>query len=278
LGHLFGEEDLILYDELAHNSIVQGTLLSKAQRRPFPHNDFTFLDKLLGDIRPAYRRVVVALEGVYSMDGDYPNLPRFIEIKRRHKALLYVDEAHSIGVMGPTGRGICEHYGVDPAAGDFWMGTISKALGSAGGYLAGRAILIQYLKYTTPAFVFATGLSPANAAAALTALRLLQTEPEHVARLRERSLLFMKLADDCGLDTGNSNHTPVIPIILGDSARCLRVGSALLRQGIDVQPILYPAVPESQSRLRFFVTAQHSEEQICRTVQLLADCLASTAT
>ncbi len=278
LGHLFGAEDLIVYDELAHNSIVQGTLLSKAQRRPFPHNDFKFLDKLLGDIRPAYRRVVVALEGVYSMDGDYPNLPRFIEVKRRHKALLYVDEAHSIGVMGPTGRGICEHYGVDPAAGDFWMGTISKALGSAGGYLAGRAILIQYLKYTTPAFVFATGLSPANAAAALTALRLLQTEPEHVARLRERSLLFMKLADDCGLDTGNSNHTPVIPIILGDSARCLRVGSALLRQGIDVQPILYPAVPESQSRLRFFITAQHSEEQICRTVQLLADCLASTAT
>jgi 8-amino-7-oxononanoate synthase len=274
LGHLFGEEDLILYDELAHNSIVQGAQLSKAQRRPFPHNDFRFLDKLLSDIRSAHRRVVVALEGVYSMDGDYPDLPRFIEVKRRHKALLYVDEAHSIGVMGRTGRGICEHYGVDPAAGDLWMGTISKALGSSGGYLAGPAVLIQYLRYTVPAFVFATALSPANAAAALTALKLLQAEPARVARLRQRAQLFLKLADDCGLNTGNSNDTPVIPVILGDSARCIHVAAALLREGIDVQPILYPAVPESQSRLRFFITAQHSEEQISRTVQLLADQLA----
>ncbi len=275
LGHLFGEEDLILYDELAHNSIVQGTLLSKAQRRPFPHNDFEFLDKLLRDLRGDHRRVVVAIEGVYSMDGDYPNLPRFVEVKRRHGALLYVDEAHSLGVMGATGRGICEHYGVDPADGDLWMGTISKALGSSGGYLAGREILIQYLKYTTPAFVFATALSPANAAAALAAIRLLQAEPERVARLRDRARLFLSLANDSGLNTGNSGDTPVIPIILGDSLRCVHVASALLRQGIDVQPILYPAVPESLSRLRFFITAEHSEEQICHTVQLLADCLAA---
>ena len=181
LGHLFGEEDLILYDELAHNSIVQGTFLSKARRRPFPHNDFEFLDRLLRDIRGKYRRVVVAIEGVYSMDGDYPDLPRFIEVKQRHRALLYVDEAHSIGVMGPTGRGMCEHFGVDPGDGDFWMGTISKALGSGGGYLAGRDILIQYLKYTTPAFVFATAISPANAAAALEAIRVIREEPERVS-------------------------------------------------------------------------------------------------
>jgi 8-amino-7-oxononanoate synthase len=275
LGHLFGPEDLILYDELAHNSIVQGTLMSKAERRPFPHNDFEFLDKLLRDVRSAHRRVVVAIEGLYSMDGDYPNLPRFIEVKRRRQALLYVDEAHSLGVLGATGRGICEHYGVDPADGDLWMGTVSKALGSAGGYLAGRAILIQYLKYTTPAFVFSTGLSPADAAAALAALRLLQAEPDRVARLQNRARLFLKLADDSGLNTGNSKDAPVIPIILGDSLRCIRVASALHDQGIDVQPILYPAVPESLSRLRFFITAEHTEEQICRTVQLLADCLAA---
>jgi 8-amino-7-oxononanoate synthase len=274
LGHLCGAEDLVLYDELAHTSIVQGALLSKAQRRPFPHNDFEFLDKLLRDIRPAHRRVVVAIEGAYSMDGDYPNLPRFVEVKRRHGALLYVDEAHSLGVLGATGRGIREHYGVDPCDGDLWMGTISKALGSHGGYLAGPEILVQYLKYTTPAFVFATALSPANAAAALTALRVLQAEPERVARLADRARLFLKLANDSGLNTGNSGDTPVIPIILGDSLRCVRVSSALLRQGIDVQPILYPAVAESQARLRFFITAEHTEEQICRTVQLLADCLA----
>jgi 7-keto-8-aminopelargonate synthetase-like enzyme len=202
-------------------------------------------------------------------------LPRFIEVKRRHGALLYVDEAHSLGVMGGTGRGICEHYGVDPADGDLWMGTISKALGSSGGYLAGRAPLVQYLKYTTPAFVFATALSPANAAAALAAVRLLQAEPERVTRLRDRARLFLSLANDCGLNTGDSGDTPVIPIILGDSMRCIHVASMLLRQGIDVQPILYPAVPESLSRLRFFITAEHSEEQICHTLQSLADCLAA---
>ncbi len=275
LGHLFGAEDLILYDELVHDSIVQGTVLSDAQRRPFPHNDFEFLDKLLRDLRGAHRRVVVAIEGVYSMDGDYPDLPRFVEVKRRHGALLYVDEAHSLGVFGATGRGICEHYGVDPADGDIWMGTVSKALGSSGGYLAGREILIQYLKYTTPAFVFATALSPSNAAAALAAIRVLQAEPERLVRLRDRARLFLSLANDCGLNTGNSGDTPVVPIILGDSLRCVHVASALLRQGIDVQPILYPAVPENLSRLRFLINAEHSEEQICHTVQLLADCLAA---
>jgi 8-amino-7-oxononanoate synthase len=274
-GHLFNAKDLILYDELAHNSIVQGALLSSAQRRPFPHNDFQFLDRLLRDVRGDYRRVVVAIEGTYSMDGDYPDLPRFIEVKRRHMALLYVDEAHSLGVMGATGRGLCEHFGVDPAQGDLWMGTISKALGSGGGYLAGRKALVQYLKYTTPAFVFATAVSPANAAAALEAIRLLREEPQRVDQLRQRAQLFLKLADDSGFETGNSGGTPVIPVILGDSARCMRVAAALLHQGIDAQPILYPAVPEKKSRIRFFITAEHTEEQIVYTLQTLADCLAA---
>ncbi len=203
-GHLFGAEDLILYDELAHNSIVQGAQLSKAQRRPFRHNDFQFLDGLLRDIRAKYRRVVVALEGVYSMDGDFPDLPQFIEVKRRHQALLYVDEAHSVGVMGSTGRGLCQHFGLDPGEGDFWMGTVSKALASGGGYLAGPELLIQYLKYTTPAFVFATAISPANAAAALEAVQIVQQEPDRVTRLRERSRLFLKLASDIGMDTGKA--------------------------------------------------------------------------
>jgi 8-amino-7-oxononanoate synthase len=273
LGHLFGKEDLILYDELAHNSIVQGSMLSKAGMRPFPHNDFAHLDKLLSDIRGKYRRVVVAIEGVYSMDGDYPDLPRFIEIKNRHKTLLYVDEAHSIGVMGPNGRGICEHFGVDPAEGDFWMGTISKALGSGGGYIAGKASLIEYLKYTTPAFVFATACSPANAAAALAAVRLARSEPERVARLRDRSNLFASLAMDAGFDIGNSADTPIIPIILGDSMQCVEVSHELLRQGIDAQPILFPAVPEKAARIRFFITANHTEEQICRTVDVLTNCV-----
>ncbi len=275
-GHLFGPEDLILYDELAHNSIVQGSTLSKAGRRPFPHNDADSLDRLLGDIRARHRRVVVAIEGVYSMDGDYPDLPRFVEVKKRHQALLYVDEAHSLGTMGQTGRGLCEHFGVDPAEGDLWMGTISKALASGGGYLAGREPLIRYLKYTTPSFVFATACSPANAAAALAALGLIGKEPERVARLRDRAALFLKLAREQGLDTGHSGDTPIVPVILGDSLRCVRVSRELLRRGIHAQPILYPAVRESAARIRFFISAEHTEEQIARTVRVLVECIAAT--
>ncbi len=272
-GHLFGKEDLILYDDLAHNSIVQGSMLSQAARRPFPHNDIEFLDRLLADIRGKYRRVVVAVEGAYSMDGDYPNLPRLIEVKKRHQALLFVDEAHSMGTMGPSGRGICEHYGVDPADGDIWMGTISKALGSGGGYLAGRKPLIEYLKYTTPSFVFATGVSPPNAAATLASLRLLQQEPDRAIRLQDRSRLFLELAKKSGLDTGNSGGTPVIPIILGDSMLCLKISAALLAKGVNARPILYPAVPEPASRIRFFITADHTEQQIRDTVAKLSACL-----
>jgi len=275
LGHLFGAEDLILYDELAHNSIVQGAALSKAGHRAFPHNDVASLDALLRDVRSRHRRVVIAVEGVYSMDGDYPDLPRFVELKRRHGALLYVDEAHSVGVMGATGRGLSEHFGVDPAEGDLWMGTISKALGSCGGYVAGRKALLEYLKYTTPSFVFATACSPPNAAAALAALGLIQEDPARLIRLRDRATFFRNLAHDCGLDTGNSGDTPIIPVILGDSMRCIRVCQELLHRGIHVQPILYPAVRESAARIRFFVTSEHTEEQIVETMQSLADCLAA---
>ena len=277
LGHLFGDGDLILYDELAHNSIVRGATASAAARRSFRHNDHEQLDRLLRDIRGRYRRVVVALEGVYSMDGDYPDLPRFIEVKRRHDALLYVDEAHSAGTMGPHGRGICEHFGVDPAAGDLWMGTISKAFGSGGGYLAGSTRLVRYLGLTTPAFVFSTACSPPNAAAALEAVRVIGREPERVTRLRDRAEFFLKLAIDVGLDTGSSGDTPVVPIILGSSRRALAVSQRLLEEGINARPILYPAVQESKARVRFFLTCEHTEEQIVATVEALADAVAATA-
>jgi 8-amino-7-oxononanoate synthase len=277
LGHLFGEGDLILYDELAHNSIVQGAGASKAGKRSFRHNDHRQLDRLLQDLRGRYRRVVVALEGVYSMDGDYPDLPRFLEVKSRHDAMLYVDEAHSVGTMGPRGRGICEFFGVDPAAGDLWMGTISKALGAGGGYLAGSDRLVRYLGYTTPAFVFSTACSPPNAAAALEGLRVIRREPWRVEVLRERSELFLKLAIDAGFDTGASDGTPVIPVIVGSSARALRVSEMLLARGINAQPILYPAVREAAARIRFFLTAEHDEDQIIQAVATLADVLDATA-
>jgi len=273
-NHLFNAEDLILYDELAHNSMVQGASASKAGMRSFRHNDYEQLDSLLRDLRPNYRRVAIAIEGVYSMDGDYPDLPRFIDVKKKHKAFLYVDEAHSLGTMGPGGRGICDFFDVDPADGDLWMGTISKALGAGGGYLAGRERLVRYLGFTTPAFVFSTACSPPNAAAALEGLRVIQREPWRVTRLRERSELFLKLAADCNLDTGPSRDTPVIPIILGSSSRAILVSQLLLERGINAQPILYPAVRESAARVRFFLTAEHTEDQIVHAVEALAEVVA----
>ncbi len=271
IGHLFGPGDLVLHDSLAHNSIVQGCVLSGARRRPFPHNDWRALDQLLTEVRGEYRRVLVAIEGVYSMDGDYPDLPRFIEVKHRHKAFLMVDEAHSAGVMGPHGRGIGEHFEVDPSDVDIWMGTLSKSFGSCGGYIAGSKALVEYLKYTSPGFVYSVGISPPNAAAALASLRLVEEEPERVARLAENARLFLNLAREHGLNTGLSRDSAVVPVILGNSLHSLQLSQALFARGINVQPILYPAVEESAARLRFFITALHSEQQIRDTVAAVAD-------
>lgn len=271
IGHLFGPGDLICHDVLAHNSIYQGAILSGARRRPFPHNDWAALDAILAEIRHEYRRVLIAIEGVYSMDGDFPDLPRFIEVKQRHKAFLMVDEAHSIGTLGKTGRGIGEHFGINSRDVDLWMGTFSKTFGSCGGYIAGCHEVVEYLKYTAPGFVYSVGMSPPNAAAALKALELLQKQPQRVAKVQANSSLFLKLAKERGLDTGMSNGTPVVPIILGNSIHALMLSRALFERGINVQPILYPAVEEEKARLRFFITSAHSEEQILRTVDAVAE-------
>ena len=270
LGHLFGPGDLILHDALAHNSIVQGALLS-GRRRAFPHNDWRSLDKLLDELRPTYRRVVIAIEGVYSMDGDIPDLPRFVDIKKRHKAFLYIDEAHSMGVLGEHGHGIGEHFNVHPRDVDIWMGTFSKSFGSCGGYIAGSSALVEYLKYTAPGFVYAVGISPANAAAALASLRLLETEPQRVTRLHERAELFLTLARARGLNTGMSGGSAVIPVIIGNSLDSLRLSQALFDRGINVEPIRHPAVEEKAARLRFFITCDHTEQQIRKTVDAVAE-------
>ena len=271
IGHLVGAGDLIVHDSLAHNSIVQGALLSGARRRPFPHNDYAALDRMLSEIRGQYRRVLIAIEGVYSMDGDFADVPQFIEVKKRHHAMLMVDEAHSFGTMGSTGHGMAEHYGIDARDVDIWMGTLSKSAASCGGYIAGSKALVELLRYTAPGFVFSVGAPPAQVAAALAALETLEKEPERVERLRERSELFLSLCREAKLDTGDSEGTPVIPVITGNSMVALRLSNRLRGDGINVQPILYPAVDESAARLRFFLTSEHTEEQIRYTVEKVAE-------
>ena len=274
IGHLLGGNDLILHDSLAHNSIIQGAELSGATRRAFAHNDWQGLDSLLSAVRHNHQRVLIAVEGVYSMDGDFPELPRFVELKKKHKTLLLVDEAHSLGTMGSTGRGIGEHWNVARTDVDLWMGTLSKSLASCGGYIAASGEMVEYLKYTAPGFVYSVGLSPSNAAAALAALTVLRREPQRVARLRELGALFLTMARQRGLDTGLAGGTPVVPVIVGSSAKSLRLARALFERGITVHPILHPAVAEHSARLRFFITTNHTNEQICDTVLAIADELA----
>ncbi|EMI54638.1 Glycine C-acetyltransferase [Rhodopirellula sallentina SM41] len=266
IGHLVGPEDLILHDALSHNSIVQGALLSGAKRRPFPHNDFESLDRMLTALRHQYRRTLVVIEGVYSMDGDFPDVPKFIEVKKRHRCMLMVDEAHSFGTMGKTGHGIAEHFAFNPKDVDIWMGTLSKSASSCGGYIAGSSALVELLRYTAPGFVFSVGMPPSQVAAAIASLDVLEREPERVERLRHNSELFLSLCQKAGLDTGDSGGTPVVPVITGNSLVALRLSNRLKKDAINVQPILYPAVDESAARLRFFITSEHSEEQIRFTV------------
>ena len=271
IGHLFQENDLIFYDALSHNSIREGCRLSGATAIEFPHNDWQELDRLLQEHRGNYEKVLVAIEGIYSTDGDLAPLPEFVHLKEKHKAFLLVDEAHSIGVLGKQGRGIGEHFSIPGHAVDLWMGTLSKSFASCGGYIAGCSALVEYLKYTAPGFVFSVGMTPANAAAALAALQITLHEPERVTQLQARSQLFLNLAQEQRLNTGNSHNSPVIPIIVGEPYKAVQLSHILFQQGINVQPMVYPSVPYNAARLRFFLSCLHSEEQIHKTIQILAD-------
>ncbi|HEY8474930.1 MAG TPA: aminotransferase class I/II-fold pyridoxal phosphate-dependent enzyme [Natronosporangium sp.] len=270
LGHVLSPADLIVYDAHAHDSIVQGARLAGAQRRVFRHNDLGALDRILSKATGKYRRVLVAVEGVYSMDGDIAPLPGLIELRDLHRVLLYVDDAHGIGVLGSSGRGLAEHWGVDPATVDLWI-TLSKALASAGGYVAGSSELVTYLRYSAPGFVYSTGLAPSAAAAALAALERLGAEPGRAAIAPARASLFRRLARAAGLDTGRSEEgTAIVPVMVGDTVTALQLADRLWQAGIGASPIVYPAVREGKARLRFMCNAHHTEADIRHAVAQLA--------
>ncbi|WP_020682472.1 aminotransferase class I/II-fold pyridoxal phosphate-dependent enzyme [Marinobacterium rhizophilum] len=273
IGYLFGPRDLVLHDALIHNSVLQGIQLSGAFRLSFPHNDWQALERMLEQRRHEFERVLIVVEGIYSMDGDHPDLPKFIELKRRHRAFLMVDEAHSIGVMGERGHGIAEHYGVAGGAVDIWMGTLSKTMAGCGGYIAGEQALIDHLKFSAPGFLYSVGMPAPMAAASLEAIRVMQEEPQRVRQLCERSRYFLARAREQGLDTGLSRGYSVVPVLCGSSIKAVRLSNLLLEKGINVQPIVYPAVEEKLARLRFFISCAHTEAQIDATVAAIADAL-----
>ena len=268
IGTLMSAGDLILHDELVHNSALVGAKLSGATTKSFAHNNMDALQRQLLELRGDYRNVLIVVEGFYSMDGDMPDLPRLIELKSRFGAWLMVDEAHSLGVLGATGRGIAEHYGVPSTDVDIWMGTLSKTLGSCGGYICGTKELISILKFQAPGFVYSVGMPAPAAAAALAALNVLIAQPDRVARIKANGELFLAEAKAAGLDTGTSIGYAVVPVICGDGIKAIKMTERLLARGVNALPIMYPAVPMKAARLRFFITSEHTAAQIKQAVKV----------
>jgi 8-amino-7-oxononanoate synthase len=274
ISQIVGPNDLVLHDSLLHNSAVIGAELSGAHRRIFPHNDIGAVEEILAVERHRYRHALILTESLFSMDGDIPDLPRLIELKQRFGCWLMVDEAHAIGVLGERGRGAAEHFGIDPTSVDIWMGTLSKTLVSAGGYIAAPQELIDFLKFTAPGFVYSVGIPPPAAVAALAALDLMRQGQDRVKRLQANGRLFHELARAAGLNVGSSAGFAIIPVIIGDSLRTVVAAHRLLDRGVNAVPIIPPGVQEKGARLRFFVCAEHERAQIEQAVAVMREELA----
>jgi 8-amino-7-oxononanoate synthase len=271
IGYLARKQDLIVYDELVHNSMLTGAKISGARRFPFAHNDYDALERLLVEHRGSYERVLILTEGVFSMDGDIPDVPRLIDIKHRHKALLMVDEAHSMGVIGPNGLGVVDYFGLNGADIDIHFATLSKSFGTIGGYVAGRRELVTMLKHYAPGIgLYIASPNPANAAAALAALRIMRAEPERARHVVEIADYFRASALSAGLDTGPSHASAVVPIMLPDSETALWLAARLFDEGVLAFPMIFPVVPRNAARLRFFLNTAHTREQVDRAMALLA--------
>ncbi|MFN3890905.1 MAG: aminotransferase class I/II-fold pyridoxal phosphate-dependent enzyme [Beijerinckiaceae bacterium] len=277
LATLLGPKDLLVYDALSHNCVTVGAKLSGAARRSFPHNDLDALETLLEAERRRFQRVLIVTEGLFSMDGDMPDLARLVALKEEHSAILMVDDAHGLGVLGARGLGVFEALGVDPRSVDLWLGTLSKALVSCGGYLAGSRAAVDLLKHHAPGLVYSVGMPATAAAAAKTALDIMLREPERVARLQANALLFHTLAKAAGLDLGASIGAAVAPVIVGETLRALAAAERLLARGVNAFPIIPPGVPDGSARLRFFITADHAADEIETAVAATAEELARVA-
>jgi 8-amino-7-oxononanoate synthase len=271
LGKLFGPRDLIVHDALAHNSIQLGAQLSGAARRAFAHNDPASCETMLRSYRARAERAIIVVEGLYSMDGDTPDLAAFVALARRFDAFLMVDEAHSVGTVGATGHGLAEHAGVAPAEVDIWMGTLSKSFAGCGGYVAGSAVLVEMLKFAAPGFLYSVGMPPPMAAASTAAIDLLEAEPERPRWLQANGRAFVESCRAHDLDVGRSEGFNVVPVIVKSSVVAARLSNWLFEQGVNVQPILYPAVEENAARLRFFLTCAHTAAELERAAALTAE-------
>lgn len=269
VGNFCNQYDLILYDVLCHNSIGQGLEISPASSRAFPHNDMAVLEGILQRRRDDYEKVLVIVEGAYSMDGDVAPVPELVALKKKYDFFLMVDEAHSAGVLGEHGGGVDEYFNLEPDDIDIKMGTFSKTLGTCGGYLAGSASLIKYLRYNLPGFVFSVGISPVLAGATLKAVEIIERDNSRVKALQNNIDIFMREAKIRGFDTPAKGESAIVPILIGDDVAAFKLSMQMLENGVFVPPAVYPAVPRGQARLRFCLTSAHKENQIIDALDLL---------
>ena len=272
VGNFVGPGDLVVYDSLIHNSVAEGCRLSHATARPFPHNDYEALRRILSTRRDRFSKVLIVIEGVYSMDGDVAPVPEFVKVKKEFGCFLMVDEAHSTCVIGETGGGVDEYFHLAPTDIDIKMGTLSKGLGACGGYIAGSKNLIEYMRYSLPGFVFSVGISPALAAAALKALELVRHDPSVMENMRRNVQCFMAEAKKHHFNTCLAGETAILPILVGDEEAAMVLSNAMREKGVFVPPAIYPAVPRGGARLRFCVTAAHKPEQIVEALDKLDAC------
>ncbi len=256
---LFDEGDAIISDELNHGSIIDGVRLTKAERKIYPHKDMAGLKKALEETSTARRRLVVS-DGVFSMDGDVAPLPEMVELCEQYNAILMVDDAHGDGVLGKDGRGIVDHFQLHGRV-DIDMGTLSKAFGCLGGYIAGDQALKDFLTNRARSFIFTTAHPPAVVAACSEAIKMVQDEPHHFQRLWENTRSFKKELQSLGFNTGVS-ETPITPVIVGEAATAQALSREMFAEGVFVKPIVFPLVAKDKARVRTIVTAQHTKEDL----------------
>lgn len=256
--------DLIISDELNHASIIDGTRLSKADKAIFKHSDMDSLESILKEKRGKYKNVLIITDGVFSMDGDIAKLPEIVELAEKYEAMTYVDDAHGSGVLGESGRGTVDHFGLHGRV-DFSIGTLSKAIGVVGGYVAGSKTMYEWLNHRARPVLFSTSLPPAAVGAITEAITMLMESTEYTDRLWDNAKYFKAKLGDLGFNTGHS-ETPITPVIIGDEAKAMEFSRKLYDNGVFVSAIVFPTVPRGTGRVRCMITAEHTKEQLDRAV------------
>lgn len=264
---LLGEGDVVISDELNHASIIDGIRLSGVKKRIYKHKDMDDLRKALEENQPHKRKLIVT-DGVFSMDGDIANLTEIVSLAKEYGAMVMVDDAHASGVLGRNGRGTVNHYGLEGQV-DIQVGTLSKAIGILGGYVAASKQFCSMLRKVARPFLFTTSLPPSVVASCRKALQLLHEEPQRIQALWENAHFFRKGLMDLGFDTGQS-ETPIIPVMIGDEQKAREFSARLLEEGVYTQEILFPMVAKGKARLRTIVSACHSKDDLEQALQSFA--------